>query len=133
MRMAHGLPHFTRAVLESIACVLKDNLDLIENHGLISDEIRMGGGGTKGTLLMQICADMLNKRVRVMETEDSTCLGVAIVSCVATGIYPDIATAVAKMVRFAHTYEPDSARHKIYTALYAEYLKCKGIGLGERG
>jgi L-ribulokinase len=82
----------------------------------------------RSRLLLQIYADVTGRTIRVAGSSLASALGAAINGAVAAGSaaggYDDIAAAARAMVRFDGTiYQPDAESHRIYGALYAEYLR----------
>ena len=48
LTVRHGRPHMTRAVLEGVACGLRDSFELIKAAGGASvEQVRVSGGGAK--------------------------------------------------------------------------------------
>ena len=54
---------------------------------------------------------------------EQTCVGAALLAGVGTGRYRDMAEAVQAASRHGSPTEPDTARHKRYTALYKLYCE----------
>jgi xylulokinase len=121
--LRHTRAHFTRAILEAVAFMLKRNLDLLESAGVPASEIRSLGGGARSPLWLQIKADVLQKPVRTIHTEESACLGAAILSAVACGVYPDLSTAVDGMITLKDVYEPHPDLRGLYITRYRQYLE----------
>ncbi|MFW6180606.1 MAG: xylulokinase [Spirochaetota bacterium] len=126
MDLHHRRAHFVRAVLESVAFVLKQNLEFLASLGLRPGEIRSLGGGARSDLWLQIKADVLGLPVTSMACEESTCLGAAMLSCVATGVYPDLHAAAAAMVRARRRVEPRPGQAEAYGEAYRRYLELDG-------
>ncbi len=76
--MRHTRAHFTRGILESVAYMLKRNLDTVEELGIPVDRIRSIGGGARSRLWLQIKADVLQKPVEAPEIEEAALLGAAL-------------------------------------------------------
>jgi len=128
--LAHRRAHFTRAVLESVAFVLRQNLEFLGALGFTCDEVRCLGGGSRSELWVQIKADMLNLPCVVMDTEESTALGVAILAAVGAGLYPNLPEAIDKMVRVRRRIEPDPDRAEAYEHVYQRYARLHGQLVG---
>ncbi|MBE6391686.1 MAG: hypothetical protein E7042_05740 [Lentisphaerae bacterium] len=107
--LAHKRGHFARAIMESVAYLLKDNVEALRSMGCNIREIRSLGGASKSKLWLQIKADVLNLPVTVTECAEATSLGAAILGAVACGDFPDTASAVAAMVKVACRVEPGNA------------------------
>jgi len=121
--LGHRRAHFTRAILESVAFVSRRNLELLETLGADAAEVRALGGGSRSDLWLRIKAGMLGKPVVAMECEESACLGVAMLSCVANGIYADLREARESMVHISRRIEPDAQMSRQYSEIYSRYLR----------
>jgi xylulokinase len=117
----HGKSHFVRAVLESVAFMLRKNLELLAGAGAAASEIRSHGGGARSALWNQIKADVCGLPVVTLEGEDAAVRGDAMLAGVATGIYPTLLDASAAMVVAGARYEPDPAVRGVYDAAYERY------------
>jgi len=114
-------PQFVRAIFEGVGYMLRENIEFLESIGLKVDEIRSFGGGSRSGVWQQIKADIVNKRICTMHHTESASLGVAALAAVASGMYPDIKTAVG--VNEPHVvYEPDTNNRDLYDGLYRKYL-----------
>lgn len=75
--MLSNMQCFWRAFLESVCFRIKQCLSLI---ALGEYEVLFDGGMTKNAYLMQFCADLLQKELKVMEVRDQTLCGSALAS-----------------------------------------------------
>ena len=119
--LGHIRAHCVRAILESIAFMLRGNIELLEEMGVTVNEIRSLGGGAKSDFWLQMKADVCRKDILVMECDEAACLGVAMLSCVGVGIYKDLSEARNNMVKVKKTFSPDSDKAKLYEAAYIKY------------
>ncbi|OGO81601.1 MAG: hypothetical protein A2Y21_03785 [Clostridiales bacterium GWC2_40_7] len=115
-------PHFIRSILEGIAYMLKQNLDMLEDMGIEVKEIRSLGGGSKSGLWSQIKADVNNCNIQIMEQEESTSLGAAILGSMAMGIYNSFMEA-CMVVRVKKSFKPDNQITDAYSQGYEKYMK----------
>jgi xylulokinase len=115
--------HFTRAILESVAFMLKRNINLLENLGITVHEIRALGGGSQSALWNQIKADVCQKPVVTVQTSETTSLGAAMLAGVALNLYADLDQAALKMSHLRQRFEPNSTHAAIYSAAYEKYIK----------
>ncbi len=111
----HTRAHFVRAVMESVACMLKSNLDYL---GLEVGEIRAMGGGANSPLWCQMKADMTGKRLVTLKNKETACLGSAILAAVGVGAFESVEDA-AKMIALDKAYE---SRGVDYGECYERYL-----------
>jgi len=76
MRISHGAPELTRAVLEGVAFALAEGLDLMRGVGVAPTSGVVAGGGVN-RLWQQIIADVLNLPVALGATEHGSARGAA--------------------------------------------------------
>ncbi len=118
LTMEHTRAHFVRSVLESVACLLKENLDYL---GLDCGEIRSMGGGATSPLWLQMKADITGKRIVTLENNETACLGSAFLAGLGAGIYKDISEC-AKMVQTKKTYIPSGVD---YTECFNNFINAE--------
>jgi xylulokinase len=121
--LKHEKAHFVRAIKESVAYIIKRNIDVLEQMGIPVKEIRSLGGGAKSDLWNQIKADVTERPVVILENDEAACLGAAIVAGVGTGIFDSYESAVEKMVREKKRYIPNSEASEKYKSAYAKYIE----------
>ena len=112
----HGRAHFARAVMESVSCMLKSNLDYLK---LDVAEIRAMGGGAKSPLWCGIKADMTGKTLVTLKNNETACLGSAILAGVGAGVFESVEEA-AKKIEVDKVYKPTGTD---YTEAYNRYLE----------
>jgi xylulokinase len=118
---AHRKAHFVRAILESIAFALRDNLELLTKSGFDSREITSLGGAARSRLWLQIKADVLQKTVKTMQCEETTSLGTAVLAAAGIGAFKNIAAAVAAMVHPSATINPCTQNKIVYDQVFYAY------------
>jgi xylulokinase len=121
--LSHSRGHFVRAIFESVAYMLRDNIEMLEELGLDCSMIYSLGGGARNPIWVQIKADVLNKPISVPECDEATCLGTAILATIATSIYSSVEDAVQNMVRCTEEYQPRQDAVVEYEQHYQKYLK----------
>ncbi|MCL4377659.1 MAG: FGGY family carbohydrate kinase [Actinobacteria bacterium] len=117
----HERKHFVRAILESIAYVLRSNIETLRDMSLNIDEIISLGGGSKSDLWCQIKADVLNKKVFILENEEVSSLGLAILCGLAVGKFKDLEIAIKEHVKIKKTFYPNMNNVHLYNDLYKKY------------
>ena len=115
LTMEHTRAHAVRSILESVACMLKANLDYL---GVSCDEIRSMGGGASSPLWCQIKADMTGKSIAILENNETACLGSAILAGVGVGIFSDVKSVCEKLVKIKKVYTPSNTD---YTECYKKF------------
>lgn len=119
--LGHRRGHFVRAIMESVAFILRGNLDLLAELGVGVRELRSLGGAARSDFWVQIKADVCRKTIRVMESEEATCRGTAMLSGAATGMFSGLPEARDAMVRVKKAFEPDPGRASAYDEAYRRY------------
>ena len=118
----HGKAHFIRAIMESVAFMIRRNLSLLEESGISLREIRALGGGARSSLWNQIKADVTGVSYLALESDESACLGAAILAGMGTGIWTDVQEACSGVVKIRERFLPDPGKTMLYDPVYARYL-----------
>ncbi|MBM3767801.1 MAG: xylulokinase [Acidobacteria bacterium] len=121
---AHTRADMSRAVLEGVCYSQKDCLDIVESLGCAVQSVRLSGGGAKSAFWKQRFADIFNKQVVILETQEGSAYGAALLAMVGTGAFASVPEACKATVREVETVRPsnDAAfyqkSHGIYQSLY---------------
>jgi sugar (pentulose or hexulose) kinase len=120
----HARAHVYRAIIEGIAYELRRLKEVMEElSGSKVKELRVGGGGSKSSEIMQMTADIFNLPASRVHTSNLAALGAAIDAAVTLNIYHDFPEAVDNMVRVKKTFTPHAKNVKIYDRLFNEVYK----------
>lgn len=120
--LKHTTGHIFRAMIEGIAYGTEHILRVMREHGYTVEELVAAGGPTKSKLWMQIHADVSNVPITLTELPDAAALGSAILATVAAGLYPDVQSAAAAMVRVRSQIEPNADAHAAYQFYVDQYI-----------
>jgi ribulokinase len=120
--LKHTTGHVFRAILEGVAYGTEHILRTFRANGYAVQEMVAAGGATKSPLWLQIHADVSNVPITLTEVADAPALGSAILAAVAAGLYPDVGTAAAQMVRVRGQVQPDPAAHAAYKFYADQYI-----------
>ena len=112
-----------RGILEGVTYEMMVNLECLGSAGVYIEELRAVGGGSRSDLWLQIKADIMNKKITRLDVEEAGTLGATILAGVATGVYPSIESAAAKLVKVKETFYPHEKYHEIYMENYHRYKK----------
>jgi xylulokinase len=115
--------HFVRAILESIGYMLKENIEMLESLGIEVKEIYSLGGGSDSKLWNSIKADITGKHILVLEQQESTSFGAAILGAVSIGLYNSVEEACKLQARSKNVYIPDQTNIGIYNKTYTTYIE----------
>jgi len=121
--LKHTKAYFARAIMESIACIVRRNIDVLEELHIPVNEIRVLGGGARSDIWNQIKADITRKTILRTENEEAACLGAAILAGKAVGIYDSVKDASKNMVRIKKTFELKKENVETYEYTYKKYVK----------
>ena len=61
--------------------------------------------------------------IHIPEVQDAPLLGSAILASVASGLYPTVSQAAAKMVKIGHCVEPQLENHEAYRFYVDQYIE----------
>lgn len=121
---AHTRADMTRAVLEGVCYSQKDCLDIIAGLGCGVETVRLSGGGAKSPLWKQLFADIFAKPVSVLESQEGSAYGAALLAMTGTGVFASVTEACQATVREVETVLPGAdspfyqRAHTVFQALY---------------
>ncbi|NRA37686.1 MAG: ribulokinase, partial [Planctomycetes bacterium] len=125
MNLGSDAPTVFRALIEAVACGAHAiNQRFIDQGIEIKDVVALGGVAKKSPLVMQVCSDIMQREIGVVESEQCCALGAAIFAAVAAGIHTDVASAQKAMAsKVEKTYVPNANNAASYADLFARYQK----------
>jgi xylulokinase len=119
----HTRAHFVRAILEAVAFMLRENVELLQELGVDIVELLSLGGAARSDLWLHVKADVTGLPLRTPDCEEATSLGVAILSAAAMSLYPSVEAACREMVSLGPQIEPNGDNRSIYAGSYERYLE----------
>jgi xylulokinase len=123
LTLSHGRAHIIRAIMESIAYMIRRNLDLLKELRVEVNEIRSTGGGARSSLWNQIKSDVIHKPVITVNSEETGALGVAILAGLATNIFSSIENACKSMIQTRDRIFPSEENREVYDKAFKKYVK----------
>ncbi len=121
----HKRADLIRAVIEGVSYSQRDCLNIIEELGVKVNSARASGGGAKSPFWRQVLADILNKPVVTLETQEGSAFGAAVLAMTGTGAFSSVPEACRAVVREVSSIQPSPADaglyargHRTYQALY---------------
>src|SRR5687768_4618908 len=122
LSVRHDRAALVRAVLEGVACGLRDSLDLITALGHVTPERgRASGGGARSELWLQIVASVLELPLERVAVEEGAAYGAALLGGAAGGMWADVHEAVAACVKTRGDVDPVAEWVEPYRELVARY------------
>jgi L-ribulokinase len=116
-------PSMYKALVEATAYGARSVNDCYESQGVeIREIIGIGGISKKSDFVMQILADVLDRPIKICNTEQACALGAAMCAATAAGLYDTVEEARDAMNSgFSKEFTPDPANAAIYDGLYERY------------
>jgi len=116
-------PHMFKALVNAICFGALKIVERFEEEGVaIHSVIGIGGVARKSPFIMQTLANVLNRPIKIAESDQAPALGAAIYAAVAAGIYDNVITASKHMGSdFEAEYKPEPDAVKIYAKLLRSY------------
>lgn len=117
IRSFHKQCHFTRAVVEGISMALYDICEHLMNSGISIERVHVSGGFVRSTPWLKILANMFNRKLCLLNTDDASALGAAYFGLKNLGFiqdYSDINIIMKEVY-------PDASIHEIYRKNFEQY------------
>jgi len=124
LKMGSDAPAVFRGLVEATAFGARAIIDRFREEGVkVESVVAIGGISKKSDFVMQICADVWNCKIDILESDQSCALGAAIFAAVVGGAHPDVAAAQEAMGSSpCRTYYPIESSVSTYSRLYRNYL-----------
>jgi glycerol kinase len=114
--------HIVRATLESIAYQVRDVIEVMGTEANLKIPVlRVDGGGTANSFLMQFQADILGIPIQLAVITETTALGAGYLAGLAVGLWRDT-SEIARKWRTVRTYEPAMSADR-RERLYADWKR----------
>lgn len=110
-----------RAVLEGICFEMYDIILAEEAAGIEVKDIRFTGGAAKSPFWCQMLADMTGKRIMLLQTSETGCLGAAMYAGIGSKIYKDAYDAAQRAVNITKVYEPNPDNKASYDEAFEKW------------
>jgi xylulokinase len=107
--------------MEGVAYSLRDSLEIFESLDVPIRQIRASGGGSRSPLWRQIQADIFNRNVVTINSEEGAAYGVALLAAVGAGEFKNIEEACSAAIRVVQETPPRRAVAKQYARAFPVY------------
>ncbi len=118
---SHQRADLVRAVIEGVSYSQRDCLEIIEALGVPVRSVRASGGGASSPFWRQVLADVLNRRVVTLATQEGSAYGAALLALVGTGAYATVPEVCQAVIRETASLAPDEQAAGLYERGYAVY------------
>lgn len=122
---SHTRADLIRSLMEGVSYSQKDCLEIIEQMGASVTSVRVSGGGARSVFWRQMLADVFGKRVVVLETQEGSAYGAALLALVGTGAAGSVEQVCRGAIREVDSVEPRPVEqalyatgHRIYQSFY---------------
>lgn len=109
---------FLRAIMEGVGYMLRESM---EKMGIAPEKVISLGGGARSELWCRIKAGICGTEFLVLEDQESTSLGAAMLGGLAVGMFESLEAASGKLA-VKRAFAPDPAEKAAYEAGYRDYL-----------
>jgi len=127
LSMDTGLADVYRAILEGLTFEMACNLESLAGFGIAPARLYACGGGARSKLWLQIKADVWNREIIPVLTEETGALGSAILGFAAVSGVKDVFALAKRFVRHGEPILPDPCRAGTYAEKLSQYKRLRGF------
>ncbi|MBC8167531.1 MAG: xylulokinase [Bryobacteraceae bacterium] len=117
----HTRADLVRSVIEGVCYSQRDGLDIIEGIGVPVASVRLSGGGARSAFWRQTMADVLDKRVTTLASQEGSAYGAALLAVTGTGSYGTIEECCRVAIREVDQVSPRQTSSQEYREFHAIY------------
>jgi sugar (pentulose or hexulose) kinase len=118
-----GKPHFIRAIMESVAFLIRKNLELIKGRSTGLNELRALGGAARSPLWNQIIADVTGIPLRTLSITEVPALGAAILAGTGAALFSNLEEGIKNMVMVKDDFSPRPGNKRAYDEAFNHYIR----------
>jgi gluconokinase len=119
----HSTGHFLRAALEGICYSLNSILEIVESSSEKVLQVNASGGFIHSATWLQILANITGKNICVVETEDASSIGAALLNMKSINLIPDYNALKPSDNRLIHPYQRDHETYEKYFPVFKDVYK----------
>lgn len=133
LRLNTSIQGISHSILESVAFTLRQNLEAAQSiTDLRPTNLRLFGGGAKSKEWLQIIANITGLPVESLYTHEVSCVGAAMLSGMAAGIFKDVKDAQIAGVRVKERLMPNQLLSGIYNQRYQMFNRYENLMFNEQ-
>jgi xylulokinase len=117
----HTRADLIRSLLEGVCYSQRDCLEIVEQLGGPVTSVRVSGGGARSAFWRQLLADVFGKPVTILETQEGSAYGAALLALVGTGGYTSVQEACRTAIREVDWVAPRPDEQELYTRAHHRY------------
>ncbi len=123
LNLNHSRNDIYRAILESLAFSLRENLEMVERCGFQMEALRSIGGGARSDVWIQIKADVCGRPIELPVEREAAVLGAAMLAAVGHGDFESVEESSGRLYRVRRVFEPNPGTRAAYEESYSEYRR----------
>ncbi len=120
LSLSHDLRHLWRALLEGFGYAFRHHVEVFNQIGHPTTRFLASDGGSRSSLWMQVCADILQQPIQTLSGHPGSCLGAAWVAAMGSGLTSDWG-GVARFVSSDELFEPNPEHASLYDLGYHRF------------
>ncbi len=117
----HDRPAMIRSLLEGVTFGMADALRIIEALGIDVKTVRLSGGGARSPFWRQLQADIYNRPVATINSDEGPAYGGAILAGVGTGVWNSVPEACGASIRVTQKLRPRKKTAAMYAQAHEQY------------
>ncbi len=121
----HTRAHLIRSVIEGVSYSLKDCLAIVESLGVDVEVVRASGGGARSPFWRQVLANVFDRPIATLETQEGSAYGAALLGMVGSGHHSSVSEACKASIREQDRVAPEAEvsagyqkRYGVFESLY---------------
>ena len=118
---SHTRADLIRSLLEGVSYSQKDCLEIIEQMGAAVESVRVSGGGARSAFWRQMLADVFGRRAVMLETQEGSAYGAALLALVGTGGYATVGELCRDAIREIESVAPRPPEQELYARGHRAY------------
>lgn len=119
----HTKSHLFKSVVEGVTFSQRECFEIITSLGITPSAVRVGGGGSKSKVWLQMLADNMNIKAETLNTKETGAMGVAILAGVGTGIYTSVKEACDNYIETKNSVLPQKDIKEKYNNYFKTYSR----------
>jgi xylulokinase len=125
LTMDAGRDVITRAIFEGLALESRNTFEPLLAYPEVTSpqSVVAIGGGTRNPLLMRVKASVTNLIHHIIEAQEATALGAALLGGLGAGVYQDVDDAIGAMRYGQQEIAPEPADVPVYETIYREVYR----------
>ena len=125
LKLGTEVPDIFGGFVTATACGARAIMECLTSQGMPVERVRaIGGISRKSPVIMQALADVMNRPIEVVSSDQSCALGAASIASVAAGVFGNVIEAKDRMAsKVEKCFMPESGRSLVFEEYYQRYCQ----------